>query len=411
MSKCHYGFDCGWKDCPTHGEATRIEHDKIWRQSPLEDALAGLARWKFEAEELRRQLAESKAAETRRVDATVQYRNLAISLGAKPEQMVDRYDRGLCECGLNAADDLGAYPDAWEEVEQLENQRDEALAKLAATQHELERWRHGQQIEGDYVCPDSLRLTEAKRLLASIRDDKPGYYRAKKHLQAIDAFLSNQPAHQSTLAPPDSATAESQAARPSPVGSPGGEDNGGLGANPAAKVEPATCKALGGSACCCDVCGPCRDCTEPKPARPKPRTGKPDPLAFYGPGLVEPKAPELCWICYRQESEHTKNPRKCNHFYSSAKPPTSEPFVDPRPDPGTNKQATARAHEIAAKWGPLPLVSSGKPSWLDERLVALEVVAKAVGVLRHQDVEVRGDGSLIDLWVAYDNLDALEAKP
>lgn len=34
----------------------------------------------------------------------------------------------------------------------------ELRATLKATQAELERWRHGIQVEGDYVCPDSLAL-------------------------------------------------------------------------------------------------------------------------------------------------------------------------------------------------------------------------------------------------------------
>jgi len=35
------------------------------------------------------------------------------------------------------------------------------LARLAT---ELERWRHGVTIEGDFVCPDSLALSEALRV-------------------------------------------------------------------------------------------------------------------------------------------------------------------------------------------------------------------------------------------------------
>ncbi len=34
------------------------------------------------------------------VDDCVYYRNLAITLGAKPEMMADEYDRKLCEAGL-----------------------------------------------------------------------------------------------------------------------------------------------------------------------------------------------------------------------------------------------------------------------------------------------------------------------
>jgi hypothetical protein len=34
---------------------------------------------------------------------------------------------------------------------------------------ELERWKHGKQIEGDYVCPDSLALHEAQTQVAVLR--------------------------------------------------------------------------------------------------------------------------------------------------------------------------------------------------------------------------------------------------
>jgi hypothetical protein len=40
-------------------------------------------------------------------------------------------------------------------------------AELAAANRELERHRHGNTIEGDDVCPDSLHLTEALRLRAA----------------------------------------------------------------------------------------------------------------------------------------------------------------------------------------------------------------------------------------------------
>jgi len=36
--------------------------------------------------------------------------------------------------------------------------------QLAEANRELERWRHGVTIEGDYVCPDSLALSEALRV-------------------------------------------------------------------------------------------------------------------------------------------------------------------------------------------------------------------------------------------------------
>ena len=40
--------------------------------------------------------------------------------------------------------------------------RDEQAAREAAEQ-EADRWRHGQTIEGDFVCPDSLRALAAEQ--------------------------------------------------------------------------------------------------------------------------------------------------------------------------------------------------------------------------------------------------------
>jgi len=42
-----------------------------------------------------------------RVDAVCYYRNLAIILGAKPEQMRNSWDRSLCERGINPHEDTG----------------------------------------------------------------------------------------------------------------------------------------------------------------------------------------------------------------------------------------------------------------------------------------------------------------
>ena len=44
-------------------------------------------------------------------------------------------------------------------------------ARVAELERELERWRHGQQVEGDYVCPDSLALTELRRMVRETLED------------------------------------------------------------------------------------------------------------------------------------------------------------------------------------------------------------------------------------------------
>ena len=56
---------------------------------------------------------------------------------------------GECMCG--------AWDEPSDEVLDLTRQ-------LAEANRELERWRHGVTIEGDYVCPDSLALSEALRV-------------------------------------------------------------------------------------------------------------------------------------------------------------------------------------------------------------------------------------------------------
>lgn len=65
------------------------------------------------------------------VDDAVYYRNLAIMLGAKPEQMTNAYDRDLCAKGIDdkpdgysvtMADQQESYREAWAEVDRLKAQ-------------------------------------------------------------------------------------------------------------------------------------------------------------------------------------------------------------------------------------------------------------------------------------------------
>ncbi len=58
--------------------------------------------------------------------------------------------------------------DAARELNSLRQQLAAANAEIAAMTRELERWRHGVTIEGDFVCPDSLELTETKQQLAAM---------------------------------------------------------------------------------------------------------------------------------------------------------------------------------------------------------------------------------------------------
>jgi hypothetical protein len=60
------------------------------------------------------------------VDAVGHYRNLAISLGATPEQMLNTFDRDLCRNGLDfergdytVDDACGDLAEVWDEVDRL----------------------------------------------------------------------------------------------------------------------------------------------------------------------------------------------------------------------------------------------------------------------------------------------------
>lgn len=79
------------------------------------------------------------------IDAAAYYRNLAIVLGAKPEQMRSRYDRDLCEKGLES-DTLEEVHSVWEELKRVEKERDKFKAQLAKW---AERWEAGRKC---YFC-------------------------------------------------------------------------------------------------------------------------------------------------------------------------------------------------------------------------------------------------------------------
>lgn len=50
---------------------------------------------------------------------------------------------------------------------------DDLTRQLAEANRELERWRHGVTIEGDFVCLDNLALSDARAELRAIGKAKP----------------------------------------------------------------------------------------------------------------------------------------------------------------------------------------------------------------------------------------------
>ena len=53
---------------------------------------------------------------------------------------------------------------------ELGRELEQVKKELARANQEIERWRHGKTVEGDYVCPDSLSLAAAKVEIKSLQD-------------------------------------------------------------------------------------------------------------------------------------------------------------------------------------------------------------------------------------------------
>ncbi len=99
----------------------------------------------------------------------------AQSLTAERDE-ARRHRDGYC-------DQLGAHIEAWQEIDEenkslrvrcksqarcveiVAAERDRLTIERDAALREADRLRHGQAIEGDYVCPDALRADEAERKL------------------------------------------------------------------------------------------------------------------------------------------------------------------------------------------------------------------------------------------------------
>ncbi len=115
----------------------------------------------------------------RHVDHVCHYRNLAIVLGAKPNQMLTDYDKKLCEKGIDPDDNGGGYhwsvrdcieevEDLWQKNEELRAEAERLRALKPVGTYSMD-WNHEQE---------RLRLTaerdEARAELASWRGNFDG---------------------------------------------------------------------------------------------------------------------------------------------------------------------------------------------------------------------------------------------
>lgn len=131
----------------------------------------------LEAPILKRQLERERErsrtllAERERAEATV-YEQIGKLFKVEAERDFHlRAWRLLQEHAQSIADILGAgnYEGTEDAARRVVRERNEAQANAAAAERTADRLRHGQAIEGDYVCPDSLRADEAERRL---KDEK-----------------------------------------------------------------------------------------------------------------------------------------------------------------------------------------------------------------------------------------------
>lgn len=130
------------------------------------NAVEGLLDALDAAEEERDKFAKDSDLASRLVDGYCDYRNLAIRLGAKPEQMRDRHDRELCERGIGDEWSGPEGPEVWDELEAAE----ERLAAVRALADEWERrWDEGQAEVVDFLDGPLVRMVRCNKAAADLR--------------------------------------------------------------------------------------------------------------------------------------------------------------------------------------------------------------------------------------------------
>lgn len=92
-------------------EKRRLEQEAYQRQKfeALRQRMEAADKFRVEIDKIRAALEKEQQVTQHLTDSAVHYRNLAIVLGAKPEQMMGEFDRKLCEDGINPDETSGGY--------------------------------------------------------------------------------------------------------------------------------------------------------------------------------------------------------------------------------------------------------------------------------------------------------------
>ena len=117
-------------------------NDSVGRLLAERDAL------RAEVEGLKEKLKDDQE----RVDAVVYYRNLAIVLGAKPNQMRGESDSKLCEMGIDPDDDEGGYSVSMNDVIHENEKLWEAVGEVAELRAQLATAREDALEEAAKAC-------------------------------------------------------------------------------------------------------------------------------------------------------------------------------------------------------------------------------------------------------------------
>ena len=107
-----------------------------------------------------------------------------MGLGANTTKATTK-EKSMSRCD-HCGDDHSAYSycrpiDALAAYREVAEERDRLRKNLESAERELERWRHGVPIEGDYVCPNALQADVLTAENTALRERKNWSFEAAHH--------------------------------------------------------------------------------------------------------------------------------------------------------------------------------------------------------------------------------------
>lgn len=150
--------------------------DDFRLEAQLDRARAERDALRAEVEGLKEKLKDDQE----RVDAVVYYRNLAIVLGAKPNQMRGESDSKLCEMGIDPDDDGGGYSVSMNDVIHENEKLWEAVGEVAELRAQLATAREDALEEAARACADEASEYDENSEAGAVAMDCEARVRALK---------------------------------------------------------------------------------------------------------------------------------------------------------------------------------------------------------------------------------------